>query len=219
MKRLKLWAAFGFAFTVTPAFGTWTYEGQWGSTARATASSITRKGVAVPRAATSTSPIRDNSRIQYSPRAAPTSASGVLGRATASSTGRGASPSPLERQYLRRRYGNDRIQYFTATGSYLGQWGSIGSGNGQLIARRALPTPGGNVYVADTCNCRIEYFTASGSYLGQWGRVAPVTAISITRGASPSPPAVTSTSLIRITTASNTLPRAAPSLANGALTA
>ena len=27
---------------------------------------------------------------------------------------------------------NDRVQYFTATGSFLGKWGSTGKGNGQF---------------------------------------------------------------------------------------
>jgi DNA-binding beta-propeller fold protein YncE len=55
---------------------------------------------------------------------------------------------------------NTRIQYFTSTGSFLGRWGSRGSGNGRFrypgdifVARNGL------VYVADCFNDRIQYFT------------------------------------------------------------
>ena len=42
---------------------------------------------------------------------------------------------------------NDRIQYFTATGSYLGKWGSRGRGNGQFNYPRgvAVAPPQGTV--------------------------------------------------------------------------
>ena len=56
--------------------------------------------------------------------------------------------------------GNNRIQYFTATGSYLGQWGSSGSGNGQFNFPRGLclNVGGSCVYVADSSNDRVQYF-------------------------------------------------------------
>jgi tripartite motif-containing protein 71 len=65
---------------------------------------------------------------------------------------------------------NNRVQYFTATGSFLGKWGTLGSGNGQFAAPEGIAVaPNGNVYVADEVNCRIQYFTSSGSFLGKWG--------------------------------------------------
>ncbi len=62
-------------------------------------------------------------------------------------------------------YGNSRIQYFTAVGSYLGQW-SIGAGYNLYGIAVA---PGGNVYVAEFSNDRISYYTPGGSFLGRWG--------------------------------------------------
>ena len=55
---------------------------------------------------------------------------------------------------------NHRIQYFTSTGSYLGVWGSYGSGNGQFNdpADVAESPSGGRVYVTDRSNNRVQYF-------------------------------------------------------------
>jgi DNA-binding beta-propeller fold protein YncE len=65
---------------------------------------------------------------------------------------------------------NHRIQYFTPTGSYLGQWGSYGDGNGRFDMPIGIAVaPSRNVYVADTSHNRIQYFTPTGKYLGFWG--------------------------------------------------
>ena len=65
---------------------------------------------------------------------------------------------------------NDRIQYFDPAGTYLGQFGSTGTGNGQLDSPRGIDFgPDGNLYVADTYNHRIQVFTPAGTYLRQWG--------------------------------------------------
>ncbi len=67
-------------------------------------------------------------------------------------------------------YGERRIQKFTGTGTYLTQWGSLGSGNGQFSSPISVATDvAGNVYVADTDNNRIQKFTGTGTYLTQWG--------------------------------------------------
>src|SRR5436190_20760937 len=57
-----------------------------------------------------------------------------------------------------------------AAQSYLTQWGSQGSGNGQFNVPNGVATDAsGNVYVADTRNHRIQKFTDTGTYLMQWG--------------------------------------------------
>jgi streptogramin lyase len=56
------------------------------------------------------------------------------------------------------------------TQTYKAQWGSDGSGDGQLSGPRGIAVDGsGNVYVADWGNNRIQKFNASGAYLTQWG--------------------------------------------------
>jgi tripartite motif-containing protein 71 len=56
---------------------------------------------------------------------------------------------------------NNRIQYYTTVGSFLGEWYV------NRPARLAISPSDGNVYVAG--DCRVRYFTATGSYLGEWG--------------------------------------------------
>jgi DNA-binding beta-propeller fold protein YncE len=66
---------------------------------------------------------------------------------------------------------NERIEEFTSAGVYITQWGSGGSGNGQLGEPTgiAINRSNGNVYVDDPDNYRIEEFTSAGVYITQWG--------------------------------------------------
>ena len=66
-------------------------------------------------------------------------------------------------------YGNHRIQKFTSGGTYMTQWGTLGTGNGQFQSLGVAVDGSGNVYVADSYNNRIQKFTSSGTYLTQWG--------------------------------------------------
>jgi tripartite motif-containing protein 71 len=63
------------------------------------------------------------------------------------------------------------VQRFSPSGRFLGQWGSYGSGPGQLGAVDGLAVDAaGDVYVLDSTHERIERFSASGRLLGEWGR-------------------------------------------------
>ncbi len=63
------------------------------------------------------------------------------------------------------------VQHFTASGRFLGQWGTYGAGPGQLGAVDGLAVSGsGEVYVLDSTHDRIERFSATGRLLGEWGR-------------------------------------------------
>ena len=72
---------------------------------------------------------------------------------------------------------NYRIEKFNSSGTYLSQFGSRGSGNGQFgtpsgsayaraygIATDRI----GNIYLNDGDNDRIEKFTSNGTYVSQW---------------------------------------------------
>jgi DNA-binding beta-propeller fold protein YncE len=69
---------------------------------------------------------------------------------------------------------NHRIQYFTGTGSFLGRWGSAGTGDGQFDTPSGVHVgPDGTVYVSDTFNQRIQYFAPQGRFLGAFGAAGP----------------------------------------------
>lgn len=53
---------------------------------------------------------------------------------------------------------------------YRGEWGSLGSANGQFELNYGIAVDSeGNVYVADSGNYRIQKFTSRGIFLTQWG--------------------------------------------------
>jgi sugar lactone lactonase YvrE len=69
---------------------------------------------------------------------------------------------------------NHRVEKFSATGTFLTQWGSkdqqIGAGAGEFYGPRGIAVlPDGSVAVADTGNKRIEVFSAAGTYLRSIG--------------------------------------------------
>ena len=62
--------------------------------------------------------------------------------------------------------GNNRIQKFNSSGTYVSQFGSTGSGNGQFSNPFAIAIDGlGNIYVCDNSNDRIQKFNSSGTYI------------------------------------------------------
>ena len=67
--------------------------------------------------------------------------------------------------------GNHRVQKFTSTGTYLTQWGSNGTANGQFDYPRgvAIDPTSGSVQVVDWGNHRVQRFTSGGTYLTKWG--------------------------------------------------
>jgi DNA-binding beta-propeller fold protein YncE len=154
----------------------WVFEGQWGSYGSGNGDFSMPMAVAIAPNGNVYVADCQNHRIQYF-----TASGYFLGKWGSQGKGngefnfpRGIACAPNGNVYVvdpePPEYARTRIQYFTATGSYLGQWGSCGSGNGQFVLPRGIAVArNGNVYVADTRNHRIQYFTAAGSYLGKWG--------------------------------------------------
>ena len=70
-------------------------------------------------------------------------------------------------------YNNHRVQYFTPSGSYLGQWGSIGGtgpGEFQAAISAAVSPDGSRVYVGNNgLSDRVQYFSPTGVWEGEWG--------------------------------------------------
>ena len=62
--------------------------------------------------------------------------------------------------------GNHRVQKFTLTGEYLGQFGSKGSGEGQFNSPYSICSDGSRrVLVTDNGNNRVQVFTAGGKFI------------------------------------------------------
>ncbi len=85
--------------------------------------------------------------------------------------------------------GNNRIQKFDSSGTFLGWWGKddmggirwhasgsgrtgvSGTGDGEFYGPGGIAVDSsGNVYVVDTANYRIQKFNSSGTFLGWWGK-------------------------------------------------
>jgi hypothetical protein len=66
--------------------------------------------------------------------------------------------------------GNNRIQKFNTSGTFIAKWGTAGAGNGQFSNPAGIAVdPSGNVYVADTFNNRIQKFTGAGVFVSTFG--------------------------------------------------
>ena len=66
--------------------------------------------------------------------------------------------------------GNNRIQKFNSSGTFLAKWGANGSADGEFNTPAGITTDSsGNVYVTDTNNHRIQKFNSSGTFLAKWG--------------------------------------------------
>jgi DNA-binding beta-propeller fold protein YncE len=65
--------------------------------------------------------------------------------------------------------GNGRVQEFSKAGTYMTQFGSKGSGNGQFNEPVALTISEGSIYVVDRGNDRVEQFSIAGAYMNQFG--------------------------------------------------
>lgn len=64
---------------------------------------------------------------------------------------------------------NSRIVHLSATGAFLGQWGTKGSGPGQLSGVHGIDADRtGRVYVADRGNSRIQVFATDGTVVDIW---------------------------------------------------
>ena len=64
------------------------------------------------------------------------------------------------------RRSNGIVQHFTATGTYLGGFGTHGTGLDQINQAGDVVVDANYVYVADTNANRVKIFTKSGTYVG-----------------------------------------------------
>jgi DNA-binding beta-propeller fold protein YncE len=111
--------------------------------------------------------------IKFSPDGVPLLTLGVRGRrgrdATHFSGPTDVAFAPNGDVYISDGYGNSRIARFTASGQFIGEWGSWGKGPGQFKIPHSLAIDAnGRVYVADRTNKRIQVFTPTGEFITYW---------------------------------------------------
>jgi len=71
--------------------------------------------------------------------------------------------------YVTSRYG-DNIQKFTADGTFIKRWGSLGNNDGEVNGPAGIAIDdNGVIYVCDNNNARIQKFNTDGEFLGKWG--------------------------------------------------
>jgi len=65
--------------------------------------------------------------------------------------------------------GDGQVKKFDPGGRLLLSWGTVGSGDGQLLHPGGIAVGDRYVYVADTGNARIEMFDKQGRFIYSWG--------------------------------------------------
>lgn len=71
--------------------------------------------------------------------------------------------------YVSDGYGNSRVVKFSATGTYLFNWGSMGNKPGEFNLPHAIDLDAnGHVFVADRENSRIQEFDENGKFINEW---------------------------------------------------
>ena len=68
-------------------------------------------------------------------------------------------------------WGNNRVQKFSPSGSFIASYGSFGSGNGQFSGPGGIDVnqSASNVYIADGGNARIEELSTTGTFVRSFG--------------------------------------------------
>jgi len=66
--------------------------------------------------------------------------------------------------------GNNRIQKFSSTGTFIRKWGTFGTQNGHFDEPVGVAVgSSGNVFVVDGNNNRIQKFSSTGTFIRKWG--------------------------------------------------
>lgn len=65
--------------------------------------------------------------------------------------------------------GNNRVAKFAADGTFLAEWGGLGTGPGEFETLHAVALDKrGRVFIADRANNRVQIFTQDGEFVAQW---------------------------------------------------
>jgi DNA-binding beta-propeller fold protein YncE len=61
------------------------------------------------------------------------------------------------------------VQHFSAAGAYLGQFGTLGSADNQLLRAADVEVDANNVYVADVDTHKVKVWTKAGTFVTAFG--------------------------------------------------
>ncbi|MGE0812362.1 MAG: peptidyl-alpha-hydroxyglycine alpha-amidating lyase family protein [Vicinamibacterales bacterium] len=77
---------------------------------------------------------------------------------------------------------NNRVVHFTKDGTYVGEWGTKGSGPGQFSEPHTIAMDSrGRLFVGDRENNRIQIFDQAGTFLAEWRQFGRPSGIAITK--------------------------------------
>lgn len=96
----------------------------------------------------------------------------------------GIAASPNGRIYVADSF-NNRVQMYSTSGVYIGQWGSPGEGHGQFQRPIGIAVgPGDEVYVLEESGAhRVQVFTPNGAWLREWtGDNQPGGSFAVSKG-------------------------------------
>jgi DNA-binding beta-propeller fold protein YncE len=78
-------------------------------------------------------------------------------------------------------FGHSRIVHLAADGTYLGEWGTPGTGQSQFHFIHSVAVDSqGRVYVSDRENNRVQIFDKDGAFLREWTHLGSVMSLFIT---------------------------------------
>jgi len=138
-----------------------TYVTQWGAAGTENGLFNDPDGVAIAANGDVYVADQNNKRIQEF------TASGTYITQWASSYPKGVAVAPNGNVYA---VAGTTVEEFSSSGIHVKNWGSEGSGAGQLKWPHGIAVAAnGNVFVADTENSRVEEYTSNGEYLASYG--------------------------------------------------
>ncbi len=64
---------------------------------------------------------------------------------------------------------NDRLEEISESGEYINEYGSKGTGNGQLSEPVAIAYDNGHLYTTEAADDRVQEFSTEGAYVSKFG--------------------------------------------------
>ncbi len=110
--------------------------------------------------------LASGTKVQTASGTTPIYLSTLAGASVSNMYSSGFAWDPVNHRIVVADTGNNQIEFYSATGTRLGFFGTFGSVAGEFNSPREVAIDGsGNIYVADAGNSRVEAFTSTGALL------------------------------------------------------